>query len=272
MKYKLEQAQEYYLKSLKICEEINDRRVLPVVLYNLISISIELKNLPQAQKYLKQLEQIKIEMGFERIDQIHHFAYILFLKASGTISDLGKAAELLKVFLKEEDLPAAWYMHVDWRLEALYTLLEIRINELLISTNEDALEKVKKQAIRLEVEAEEQQQRWLLANVYRLQSQIALIELDAEKAVKLLEKAQNIAEEIDIEILRKEISEDQEKIQKQMGMWNKLQERKAPLSETVKLISLESTVKNIKQETVLEEHDEETGKIIEYRKLFALKI
>ena len=57
-----------------------------------------------------------------------------------------------------------------------------------------------------------------------------------------------------------------------MGMWNKLQERKAPLSETVKLISLESTVKNIKQETVLEEHDEETGKIIEYRKLFALKI
>ena len=42
--------------------------------------------------------------------------------------------------------------------------------------------------------------------------------------------------------------------------------------ETVKLTSLENTMQSIKQETVLEERDEETGKIIEYRKLFALKI
>ena len=266
LKYELVNAQEYYIKSMKINEEMKDRFILPVNLYYLVLLSLELKNSTQAKKYLKRLEHIRNETGFERIGRTYHFASILLLKVSGNISDLVDATKLLKSLIVEENLPSFW------RLDALYSLLEILIKELQLSITDATLTKVKKQAIRLEVEAEEQQQRWLLANVYRLQSQIALIELDAEKAVKLLEKAQNIAEEINIVILRKEISEDQEKIQKQMGMWNKLQERKAPLSETVKLISLESTVKNIKQETVLEEHDEETGKIIEYRKLFALKI
>ncbi len=55
-------------------------------------------------------------------------------------------------------------------------------------------------------------------------------------------------------------------------MWNELQEQKAPLEETLKLVSLESTVDTIKKETILENRDKETGKIIEYRKLFALKI
>ncbi|MHA1557786.1 MAG: hypothetical protein ACTSPM_12735 [Candidatus Heimdallarchaeota archaeon] len=50
------------------------------------------------------------------------------------------------------------------------------------------------------------------------------------------------------------------------------QEQKAPLSETVKLISLENSLKSIKQETVIEERDSETGEIINYRKLFVLKL
>ncbi|NHJ46892.1 MAG: tetratricopeptide repeat protein, partial [Asgard group archaeon] len=44
LKNELEKAQEYYQKSLKISEEIGDRRVLPNILFNLISLSIELKN------------------------------------------------------------------------------------------------------------------------------------------------------------------------------------------------------------------------------------
>jgi hypothetical protein len=52
----------------------------------------------------------------------------------------------------------------------------------------------------------------------------------------------------------------------------KFQEQNVPIDETVKLVSLENTTKSIKQETVLEKRDQETGEIIEYRKLFALRI
>jgi len=266
LKYDLEQAKEYYLKSMGISEEISDSYILPLNLSNLVTISLESKELTQAKKYLKQLKELSEETGFERIDQMYRFASILVLKATGDISDLAEAAKLLKEFLAEESLPSFQ------RLDALYSLLEIRIKELQISANEEALKEAQKRLYHLEVEAEEQQLKWLLADVFRLQSQLALVELDAEKAIVLLEKAKVIAEEINVELLKEKIKVDLEKIEKQISMWNKLQERKAPINETVKLVSLESTVKNIKQETVLEERDEETGKVIEYRKLFALKI
>jgi hypothetical protein len=266
MKAEYEKAKNYLTKSLNICEEKNERHILPKTLYYLICLSIELKNLDQAEIYLNRLEEISIETGHDRIKNIYSFSKILILKASGNISDLVKATEMLVASLADKDLPS------ELRLERLYALLEIRIIELQFSATKETLSETKKQAIRLEVESEEQKLQWLLANVYRLQSQLALIELDAQKAIELLQKAQTIAEEINVELLKKEIRIDQEKIEKQMGMWNKLQEQKAPISETVKFVSLESTAKNIKQETVLEERDEETGKIIEYRKLFALKI
>ena len=266
MKYDIKQAQKYFIKSMKISEEINERYKLPTTLYNLITITLELNNFQQAKVYLNRLKKISEETGFERIDQLYRFANILILKESGNISDLVKAAELLREFLKEEGLLA------DMRLDALYSLLEIRIKELHLSATKEILEEVQKRLHHLEIEAEEYKYQQLLVNIYRLQSQLALLELNANKAIEFLEEASTFADKINVELLKKGIREDQERIEKQLGMWNKLQEQEAPLSETVKLISLESTVKNIKKETVLEERDEETGEIIEYRKLFALKI
>ncbi|MHA1501908.1 MAG: hypothetical protein ACTSSB_08670 [Candidatus Heimdallarchaeota archaeon] len=266
LKYELEKAQEYYLKSMKICEEINDRRILPYILFSLVLVSLELKKFTQAQKYLKRLEQISKETGFDRIGRTYRFASILVLKASGDISDLVEAIKLLRSFLAEEDLPSFW------RLDALYSLLEIRIKELQLSARKETFEEVLKRLHHLEVEAEEQQFLWLLANVYRLQSQLALIELDSQKAIELLDKAQVIADEISIDILKVKLKDDREKINQQLGMLQKLLEQQAPLSETIKLASLDNTVQSIKHDTVLEERDKESGKIIEYRKLFVLKL
>ncbi|MHA1210979.1 MAG: tetratricopeptide repeat protein [Candidatus Heimdallarchaeota archaeon] len=265
-KYELEKSQEYLLKSMKISEEINERQILPMVLFNLILIALELRKFDQAKRHLTRLEQIDTETGFERTNIFYRFANIKFLITCGNLSELAKAAGLLNEFLQEDDLPS------DWKLDALYTLLEIRIKELTLSPTEANLTGAKKQAIRLEVEAEEQQLQWFLANVYRLQSQLALIELDVKEALALLQKAQIIAEEIEVELLKKKIKEDQEKIKQQLNMFHKLQEQKSPLSEIVKLASLETTVKSIAQETVLEERDKKTGQIIEYRKLFTLKM
>ncbi|MHA1505525.1 MAG: tetratricopeptide repeat protein, partial [Candidatus Heimdallarchaeota archaeon] len=119
LKYELEQAQEYYLKSMKIYEEMNERRILPNILFYLILLSLELKKFTQAQKYLERLEQISNETGFERIGRTYRFASILVLKASGDISDFVEATKLLSSFLAEDDLPSFW------RLDALYSLLEI---------------------------------------------------------------------------------------------------------------------------------------------------
>ncbi|NHJ39844.1 MAG: tetratricopeptide repeat protein [Asgard group archaeon] len=265
LKSEFEKAQENFSKSLEICEKMNNRFYIQVVLYYLVLVSIELSYSKKAQQYLKRLEQLSKETGMKHITQRYHLATIETLKASGDIGNYGKAVELLNTCLKDYDLPS----HL--RLEALYSLMEIRLMELQLAPSDEALKEVQKRLNHLEVETEEQKQHFLLANVYRLQSQLALVELNAEKAIELLEKAQIIADEFDLELLRKRIKEDQNKIEDQIGMWNKLQSQKAPINETIKHVSLESTVKNIKKDTILEERDE-SGLIIEYRKLFALKI
>jgi len=264
-KYDLKQAQEYFLKALKGSVAVNEMLMRPEILFYLELIQLELNEIDQAKQYLTQLEQIATETGFERVNDFYKFGLIRFYLASGSIPNLAQATELLNTFLQRSNLSS------EVKLDVLYTLLEIRIKELTITASETILTKALKQTIRLEVEAEEQQQRWFLANVYRLQSQLALLELDAGKALALLEKAQIIADEIDVELLKQEIMKDQGKIVQQLDMWNKLQEEKPPISERVKLVSLENTMKNISKETVLEERDEKSGKIIEYRKLFSLK-
>ncbi|NHJ48407.1 MAG: hypothetical protein FK733_11540 [Asgard group archaeon] len=266
MKYDLEKAREYSLKGKKYCEEINDRYSLPSYLESLIAIAIELNNLEEAKKYLKELKELSEETGFEKINQIYKYSSISIMKASGKMSDLVKAAELLNEFLEKERLLVAH------RLEVLYSLLEIRLKELQLSPDEETLKEVQKRLYHLEIEAEDKKAQWFLANVYRLQSQLALVELDIKKANELLEKAQKIADEMNIELLKNEIKKDREKLEQQLTKFKKFQEQKVPISETVKLVSLENTARNIKRETVIEERDQETGEIIEYRKLFALRM
>ncbi|NHJ39390.1 MAG: hypothetical protein FK731_05100 [Asgard group archaeon] len=266
MKYDLEKAQEYSLKGMKYCEEINDKYNLPGHLSNLIEIAIELNNLEEAKKYLEKLKELSKETGFEKINQMYHYAFISIMKVSGKMSDLVRAAELLNELLENERLLVAH------RLVILYSLLEIRLKELQLSPNEETLKKVQKRLYHLEIEAEDQQARSFLANVYRLQAQLAMVELNVQQAIALLDNAQTIADEIDLELLKNEIKNDREKIDSQLTKVQQFQKQQAPISKKIKLVSLENTTQNIKRETVIEERDQETGEIIEYRKLFALKI
>ncbi len=265
-KYDLVKAQEYMSKYLTLCEELGNISYLPAALYNNIHISIELRNLSQAKNHLKRLKQLSDETGLEWINNRYQSSKMLILKASNNLSDLEKAVKLATMLLEQDDLDPSS------KLDLLYSLLEIRLKVLQIKSNDSALEEVKKRLIHLEVEAEEQNHQWLLGNVYRLHSQLALINLDIETALEFLQKARSIADMIDVELLKKNIEEDQEKINQHLSLIQRLQEKKAPISETLNLVSLEKSVQNIKQETILEERDEETGKIIEYRKLFALRI
>jgi len=265
-KCNFEQALYFYLESMRTSEEIKDRNILPTNLSNLVTISLELNDLSKAKEYLNQIKSLVEETGSERIDSIYRFASISVMKATGNINDLADAARLLNEFLDEKEMPSYE------RLDVLYSLLEIRLRELYLSSSEDNVKEVQKRLNHLEIEAEDQQQLWFLANVYRLQSQLSLVEFDVNAATELLDKAQTIADEIDVELLNKDIQNDREKIEKQLTMFQKFQQQQAPLSETVKIVSLESTAKSIKRETMLEKRSEQTGQVTEYRKLFTLKI
>ena len=265
MKGEFNLALEYYLKVLDICREIDEKRLLPELYYNLFMLNIDLGNYHDALEYLELLQKISKNSEFPRVKYTYQFATIISLKESTNMSDWVKAKELLNEFLSKEDLPEFW------RIEILYCLLDLRMKELPHTNDQEILTDVKKQIINLQNIAQENNYHFLLVNTYRLLAQLALIELDIKKAFALLITARTLAETKQLTLLVKQIQQEQIKMDEQRGMWQQLQNQDAPISLTLKKASFENTVKKISHETVLEKRDE-TGKVLEYKKLFVLKL
>ncbi len=265
-KYDLDKAEENYLKAYKSSKEVDERRFLPYILSNLIELYIEKGKLDQAQGYLEELNQHKKETGYQWVEQQYLFTSALLLKASSNMSDWIKGIETFEELIKAKD------SHEEFRIKALFHILTIRLRELQSTADVKVLREVYKQIDNLQAEAESKKYYMLQIEIYQLKSQLALLELDIKKATNLLIAAHTLAEDKGLTLIAQRVINDQEKLEKQTNMWNQFREEKAPLSETLKQISLTDSAKKIAKETLMEVRDEESGKIIEYRKLFALKI
>lgn len=262
----LDLALKYFLDALKKSNEIKDRRYNPNILYQIINLYIQKKQFNEAQQYLKELEKIRNEEKLKQYDEFYTIAVIQFHKASTNVQDWSKAVEFADDFLTRKEIP------VDWRLDVLYIILEIRLRELQINASEESLVQVRKQIDEVFQEAEEMKQYNVVVNLYKLKAQLALVELDIKRAIEFLVTARTIAKEKDLELLVQKITREQKKLEEQISMWTKFQEQNLPLVDTLKQVSLENTVQEIAKDAIVEVRDENSGKIIEYRKLFALKI
>jgi len=266
MKNEIEKAHEYFQNGLANSKKTGEIRIRPSLLYFLVLSSLLLKDLKQAEKYLQELKELSIEAGFDQINRTYQLAKVLVLKESTRIQDWLKANEILEEIVKEGKLSKGS------QIDALFHLVEIRLKELQVTADQDILVEVKKQIEIIQKHAEEGQQYTMIANLYRLKSQLALVELDAEKAVELLITAKTLAKEKNLQFILTNIQEEQAKLEQQQNMWNRMKEQKAPLKETLKEAHLDSSAKKLANETILEVRDERTGDVIEYRKLFSLKI
>jgi len=260
----LVKAQESYQSALAVAQTDQDRRMLPEILYNLVLVTIEKNDFATAQKYFKQLKQLQKEHTTALTTSFYKFAAIILYKASSNISDWGKAVELLKNILQGE-------VYDVYKIDALFSLLEIRIKELQIQPTKEALTVVQKQLSELQKEAEDKKIHMVFVNSYRLKSKLALVELNVKKAIELLVTARTLAEEKNLELLVQQILKDQQKINEQLSMWNTFQEENVPLRDLLREAHLETTAQEIAKDSVLEVRNKETETVIEYRKLFSIK-
>lgn len=259
MKGDLKLAQEYYLKALEICKKIDEKRIQPWLLFNLVTLTIDMNDLAKARKYNQQIQEFSNKINFK-------FTSALILKESSKMEDWSEAVKILEELIEEEEIS---YMI---RFDISLALLEIRVKELQLSPDEAVLKVLKKQVNELMKAAKKSQYHELIIEIYRLKSQLALLEYDAEDAIKLLKSARVLAEEKGLQIQIQGITKEQELLEKQLGMWQILHEKNTPLVESIKQVKLDNSVKRITQETILEKRDEKTGEIIEYRKIYSLKI
>ncbi|MFX1253586.1 MAG: tetratricopeptide repeat protein [Promethearchaeota archaeon] len=241
-------ALDYYQKSLDLSSK-EFEAITP--LFKLIKLSIDTNKLEQGQEYLHQLEQIKNKFkDIKLVDQFYRVAQAMLLKTSNRVIQKGKAQELFQQVAEEK------IIHHELTIQAVLNLSELLLDELRMSGNEEVLKEVKTWSNKLLKLAHAQNSHSLLVETYLLQSNLALLELDTNRAQELLSQAQLLAEEKGLGQLATRSSTEYNSLVNQIRTWEKLIQERPSMSERVKLTQLENLVERMLRKRLLVQEEE----------------
>jgi tetratricopeptide (TPR) repeat protein len=242
----LDRALECLEQSLAIYEESGNLRSIVNVHDYLIQILIDKGDIERAQIYLHDLEQLNSQLKDKQFNLMYLFDKAILLKTSPRISNKGKAEEILKGILEEEDTT------YELVIRALLNLCELLLTELRITNDLEVLDELNQFIARLLDIAEKSHSYSILCETLLIQAKLALISLNLEKAQRLLTQGQKIAEKYGLDLLAKKISNEHDDLLKQLEMWEKLKKSKAPLAERLELSRLNEQMENMLRKRVIE--------------------
>ncbi len=235
----------YFKKALNLKEEIGNKQEIALNLFYLISVSIDAKEKRRAERYFNRLKQLNGLDTDKVVFQMYRLAEAMILKTSNRMRDKVQAQELLREIIEEEI--------VDHSLTvlSLLNLCELLLEELKITGEKEVLEIVKPIVNSLDEIAKRQQSYDLLAKMYWFKSQLALIDLDLNKARELLSNAQSIAEKKGLRRLAMNISSDHDELLNQLSEWEELISKNASLKDRLEFAQLgELVIKQMKRREV----------------------
>ena len=242
----LDRALECSEQSLAHLSKIGGLKRIAINHDFLIQILIEKGDLEQAQQHFKHLEQLNNQLKDESINLMCLYIKALLLKESPRISNKGKAQEILKQILEDED--------IFWEImeRALLTLCELLLIEFQMTNEVEVLDELESRITQLLENAEKSRSYWILCETYLLQAKIFLISSDLEEARRLLTKGQKIAEKYGLDLLAKKISNEHDELLKQLEMWEGLKESNAPMGERIELARLTDQINHMTKKRVME--------------------
>ncbi|MFX0184793.1 MAG: tetratricopeptide repeat protein [Candidatus Hodarchaeota archaeon] len=234
-----ELATLYYLKSLNLFEKIGNDSETIVPLHNLISLHANRGSVEDSKQYLQQLQEIHERDSSKIIDQVYRLSKAIILQTSERVINRAEAQKIYQEIAKEEIL-----QH-DYTVDAMLRLSELLLQELRSSGNEDVLNEIKTLLQQLAEIGEKQYSYKVLVNTYRLQSRMALLELDIHSSRQSLEKAQQIAEKKGLQKLAVAISAEYDTLLSQLSKWTDFIDQNVSLMERLEFAELEGMVSQI---------------------------
>jgi tetratricopeptide (TPR) repeat protein len=236
MKREYNQAIKYFEQSLALSEKIGYTLSIVPAFLCLLLINLDSNSPEQAQKYLKRLENLSDQYESTLVKHGYPLGRALMLKTSSRMADHTDAARLLKQIVDDE------IMWPPFHILAIVSLCELLLEELFRYNNPEVLDDINPLILQLLKIAEDQRSFPYLAEGKLLQAKLALIQMNIEEAKKLLTEAQNTAESHGLSLLSQKISKEHDNLLEQLDEWQTLKSNKAPISDRVKLASVDSVI------------------------------
>ncbi len=254
-------AEEYLEKCLEIQKQQSDTIDASETLCNLVlvcqSIAQQQPNKDYQEKasdWLKELENLASNNKDKpAVTSMYHLTKALILMKKKRFRDMLHAHRTLSEIINKRQVRNPFL------IQAIKALGELKVVELGISENEQEILKELKDLIsRLFDIAKEQNSYLVLIDAYLLQARLHLIEFKVEAARRILQAAQDFAEEKGLKTQAMVISHEHDKILNQSEEWNELIQQDASIMERIELAELEqmffSQIRNEKE--ILERENE----------------
>ncbi|MFX0000385.1 MAG: tetratricopeptide repeat protein [Candidatus Hodarchaeota archaeon] len=233
-------------KSLQISKKIQVQLLIFGAYIWMSIIKIEENMLEDIPKYLEHLQQIAEQTSSFNLDKGFRVVKALYLKRKNLPHQKIEAKKLLKQITQEKVTNAP--VHII----AIVNLCELLLEELRKTNDIEILEEIKPQLSRLINIAESQKSYPWLVETYMLQAKLSLLTFDMMETRRYLTQAQQVAERHGLNRSVIKIAGEQEKLLKQLKMWEQLKESNALITERIELSQLgEQMEKLVRNKTLL---------------------
>ena len=246
MRGKLDTALECIEQAMSLNRELGRLNDLSNNHDYLIQILIDKGDIDRAQQSLNDWKQLNLQLKDKKKDLMYLHNKALILKTSLRARDRGKAEEILTQLLEDEPLD------YEDRNTTLLALCELHLTELRMTNDLEVLEEINPLIAQLLDIADKTGSYSILCETYLLQAKLALLSLDLKETRRLLTQGQQIAEKFGLKLLAMKISNEHDKLLKQLSMWENLKESKASLNERMELAQLNEQMENMIRKRAIE--------------------
>ncbi len=222
-------------RGLELAEKIEFTLIIGMSLITLILLYVSIGSLPQAQGYLKRLQIISEQKKTSQyLKHTYMASKALILKLSGRSRDRAEAESLLKGVIEDNISNPVIY------LAALMTYLTFLLEELRLSNSLEVLDELNPLLTRFQNITEKTHSYMFLATSKIFEAKLALIQLEFDKAKRLLTEAQHVAELRGFLLIAQMISTEHDLLLRQQNMWDEIKKTEAPIAERIELASFDA--------------------------------
>ncbi|MHA1931450.1 MAG: tetratricopeptide repeat protein [Promethearchaeota archaeon] len=249
--YRSQEKFDLAIKTLEQALDISNNIEIPiykmVVYSSLIETYIDKNSLDKARKYLELFREFSSKLPGPQF--MLKLSEARILKATGRLQNLAEAEKILREFVGEGFGPG-W--DLNFAASILIDLCHILLIELQITDDIEILNELESFIFQLLEIAEKQHSYTTLTSTKLLQGKMALIQLNTADARKFFREAQQIADDHGLQKLALSISREHDKLLDQLDIWENLSQSKTPISERLKLASMDEVIGYLKENRALE--------------------
>jgi tetratricopeptide (TPR) repeat protein len=249
LKGDLETSLKYFKQALKIIENsdllVNPSGSVGQIFDGIIRVMIAKGDIENAQHYLQRFEHINDEHPVHQNISTYHLIRAKILKLSTRSRDRTEAENILKELIENEKI--SYLIN-----GALREICDLYLKELRLTNDLTIIDEINPFITQLLQKAEYENSYLLLARTKLLQGKIALIQMNMGDTRRFLTQAQSIADEYGYDWLAKTISIEHDNLLGQLDIWEDLKKSEAPVSERIKLASLDGILDLLLEKRIIE--------------------